>query len=143
VVANYHRLLNCIVIAMTRVLLLEDSPDVLYLLQLELEYLGYEVDAAADAHEALRAAQQTRPDVIVSDLGMPGMDGFEFIKRVRKTPALCSVPAVALSGASRNDDIQRALASGFTCCLTKPVESGELSHRIEQLTARRLQRMAG
>jgi two-component system CheB/CheR fusion protein len=127
---------------MTRVLLVEDSADVLYLLQIELEHLGYEVDAATDAKTALAAAQRARPDVIVSDLGLPGIDGFEFIRRIREIPGLASVPAIALTGASLDKDVQQALAFGFTAHLTKPVEGQELGKRIELLTARRCQRKA-
>ncbi|PYS40977.1 MAG: hypothetical protein DMG14_08825 [Acidobacteria bacterium] len=130
-------------LAMTRVLLVEDSVDLLYVLQIELESLGYEVEAAANGDAALVAAQRRAPDVIVSDLGMPGMDGFDFIKRIRKTPGLGSVPAIALTGASMYSDVQQALAFGFTAHLTKPVEARELERRIEQLTARRLERKAG
>jgi hypothetical protein len=141
-VADYHRKTNCTPFAMIRVLLVEDSADVLYVLQIELEWMGYEVDAAQDAVAALDAVQHTRPDVIVSDLGLPGMDGFEFIKRVRSMPDLAAVPAIALTGASMDRDVQHALACGFTAHLTKPVEASELGHRIEQLTAPLLQRQA-
>jgi two-component system CheB/CheR fusion protein len=127
---------------MTRVLLVEDSVDVLDVLQIELEASGYEVDASTDAHAALLSAAQTCPDVIVSDLGMPGMDGFEFIRQVRNISSLASVPAIALTGASLDKDVQQALASGFTAHLTKPVEAKDLIARIEQLTARGLQRQA-
>jgi two-component system CheB/CheR fusion protein len=128
---------------MTRVLLVEDSVDVLSVLQFELEGMGYQVDAVTNGHEALLVAQRMRPDVIVSDLGMPGMDGFAFIQRVRQTPRLESVPAIALTGASLDKEIQQALACGFTAHLTKPVEASELASSIEQLTARRLRRKAG
>src|SRR5262249_50676032 len=104
--------------------------------------LGYHVDALADAGEALRVAQRTPPDVIVADLGMPGMDGLEFIARIRNMPELATVPAVALSGASMATDVQQALASGFTTHLTKPVEASEVGKRIEQLTAPTLKRKA-
>jgi len=128
---------------MKRVLLVEDSVDVLCLLQVELETLGYEVDTAMRADVALVKAVRTHPDVIVSDLGMPGMDGFEFIRRIRKTAGFASVPAIALTGSSSDKDVQYALAVGFTAHVSKPVEAGELARRIEQLTARRLKRKAG
>src|SRR5687767_7807166 len=111
---------------MTRVLLVEDSADVLDVLQMELNIMGYDVDAQLDASLALMAAQLKPPDVIVSDIGMPGMDGLEFIKRVRKTPRLAAVPAIALTGASRAKDVEQALAFGFTTHLVKPVEASEL-----------------
>jgi CheY-like chemotaxis protein len=130
-------------LSMRRVLLLEDCPDVLYLLQIELEWLGYEVDAMADGNTALAAARRIPPDIIVSDLRMPDMDGFEFIQRVRLTSGLRSVPAIALTGSSMDQDVQRALAVGFTAHLTKPIEPVELVKRIEQLTAPYLVRKAG
>lgn len=128
---------------MTRVLLVEDSADVRYVLQLELEWLGYEVDAAPDAAKALEAAKRVRPDIIVSDLGMPEVDGCEFMRRVRSLPELVSIPAIALTGATLDRDIQRALASGFTTHLVKPVDPADLTRKIENLTSRRLQRKAG
>ena len=127
---------------MRRVLLLEDSEDVLYLLQIELEWLGYDVDAMSDAQSALEAARRTPPDAIVSDLGMPDMDGFEFIQRVRAMPALRTIPAIALTGSGMDKDVQRALALGFTAHLMKPIDVHDLVHRIEQLTGRCLQRKA-
>ena len=128
---------------MTRVLLLEDSPDVLHVLQLELELMGYDIDASTDAATAICAAMRARPDVIISDLGMPGVDGFEFIRRVRAIPSLASVPAIALTGTTSDRDVQQALASGFTSHVLKPVEISELARRVEQLTSRRLRRKAG
>jgi two-component system, chemotaxis family, CheB/CheR fusion protein len=127
---------------MTRVLLVEDSADVLEVLQLELEGLGYEVLAFIDAREALKVAHRLCPDVIVSDLRMPGLDGFEFIKRIRKKPRLASIPAVALTGTSMEKEIQEALASGFTTHITKPMEARELAKRIDELTAARRLRQA-
>jgi two-component system CheB/CheR fusion protein len=127
---------------MTRVLLVEDSNDVLCVFQLELKALGYEVDAVLNAEDALVLAQQTIPDVIVSDLSMPGMDGFEFIKRIREMPALSSVPAIAMTGTNNDKLLKRAIALGFTTHVMKPVEMPVLSNRIEQLTSRRLQRKA-
>jgi CheY-like chemotaxis protein len=142
VASDYHRQFNCSFVAMTRILLVEDSPDVLFVLRIELESLGYEVDAAVDPNMALLAAKRNPPDVIVSDLGMPGMDGYEFIKRIRQSPKLALTPAIALTGATTDRDIQTALACGFTAHMRKPVEPNELGKRIEQLTARRLQRNA-
>jgi two-component system CheB/CheR fusion protein len=128
---------------MTTVLLVEDSSDVLFFLQLELEYAGYQVHATTDAAIALSRARDARPDVIVSDLRMPDIDGLEFIRRIREIPELASVPAVVLTGAGMERDIQQALAAGFTAHLTKPVEARDLISKIEQLTARRLKRQAG
>src|SRR4051812_1572017 len=125
---------------MTRVLLVEDSADVLYVLQLELEWMGYEVHTAMNADAGLEIALRMRPDIIVSDLGMPEVDGFEFLRRIRQKPDLASIPAIALTGAAMERDRERALAVGFAAHVTKPVEAADLANRIEQLTARRLKR---
>ncbi|HYR41874.1 MAG TPA: response regulator [Terriglobia bacterium] len=127
---------------MTRVLLVEDSEDVLYLLQLQLEWMGYAIDTATNANTGLDVAQRVGPDVIVSDLRMPDVDGLEFIRRVRRIRSLASIPAIALTGASKELDIRQAIANGFTAHLTKPVEVSELSKLIDQLTARCFQRKA-
>jgi two-component system CheB/CheR fusion protein len=127
---------------MTRVLLVEDCSDVLYILQLELNWMGYTVDTATNAEEAIELASKNGPDVIVSDLHMPGTDGFEFIRRVRGITGMANVPAIALTGFSRDKDVQRALASGFTAHLIKPVEAAVLATRIDQLTNQRLQKRA-
>jgi two-component system CheB/CheR fusion protein len=127
---------------MTRVLLVEDSADVLCVLQIELEWMGYIVDASTDATAALALARRARPDVIVSDLAMPGMDGLEFIQRIRELDGLASVPAIALTGASLDHTVRQALASGFTTYMTKPVDIADLDKRIQQLTARWLERRA-
>jgi CheY-like chemotaxis protein len=132
-----------LILPMKRVLLVEDSADVLYVIQLELEWMGYEVHTATDADSAFEIAVRTPPDIIVSDLGLPGIDGFEFLRHVRRTPILASVPAIALTGAAMDEDIQRALAAGFTAHVAKPVEAADLGKQIAQLTARRLKRKAG
>ena len=128
---------------MTRILLVDDSEDVLYLLRLQLESIGYAIDAATDATAALEVAQRTPPDVIVSDLRMPDIDGLEFIRRVRHIQSLASVPAIALTGASSDSDVQQAICNGFTAHLVKPAEATELSKLIEQLAPRGAQRKAG
>ncbi len=127
---------------MTRVLLVEDSADVLYVMQIDLEWRGFVVDTAISGVDALVISNQHPPDVIVSDLGMPMMDGFEFIRRVRRTPDLKSIPAIALTGASMDWEIQQAISDGFTTHLMKPVATEHLAEMIWRLTARHLERSA-
>jgi two-component system, chemotaxis family, CheB/CheR fusion protein len=128
---------------MIRILLVDDSEDVLYLLRLQLESIGYAIDAATDATAALEVAQRRRPDVIVSDLRMPDIDGLEFIRRVRHIQSLASVPAIVLTGASSDSDVQQAISNGFTAHLEKPADASALSKLIEQLAASCAQRKAG
>jgi len=120
-----------------RILLVEDSRDILYLMKTELEFGGYIVDDATDAYEGLRLARMNRPDVIISDIQMPGLDGFEFVRRVRQTPHLAGIPAIALSGFDfQADDKAR---DGFSAFVIKPVDSAELIQLIRRLTARKKQ----
>src|SRR4026208_2299553 len=71
-----------------QLLLVEDSDDILYIMKTELEWMGYVVDAATDGNAALDLAKAHRPDVIISDIQMPGIDGFEFLRRVRSLKEL-------------------------------------------------------
>lgn len=125
---------------MTRILLVEDSTDILFILQTELEWMGYVVFTAKDAESGIETARLTRPDVIISDLRMPFVDGVEFIKRVRQIPELAWIPAIALTGYSMNKEVQLALNSGFTAYLTKPVDGKTLSDMILRVTGKRLKK---
>jgi CheY-like chemotaxis protein len=102
----------------------------------ELEWMGYVVAAAADGNEALQLATLQRPDVIISDIQMPGIDGFEFLRMVRSFEELATVPAIALTGFGMEADIKRALEQGFAAHMTKPVEPENLSRMIDKLLVR-------
>jgi CheY-like chemotaxis protein len=119
-----------------QLLLVEDSDDILYIMKTELEWMGYVVDAATDGNAALDLAKAHRPDVIISDIQMPGIDGFEFLRRVRSLKELAKVPAIALTGFGMDADVKRALERGFSAHMTKPVEPDKLSEMIEKLIAR-------
>jgi PAS domain S-box-containing protein len=118
----------------TRVLVVEDSRDVLFLLRTGLERMGYAVFEAQDGETALALAGADPPDVIVSDIKMPGVDGYELIRRLRADPRLRHIPVVALTGFGQKADVERALAVGFQACLTKPAEMEDLAALLERLT---------
>jgi len=119
-----------------RILLVEDSDDIRFILKSELEHLGYSVEAARDGMTGLEAARLFRPDVIVSDIGMPGIDGFEFVKRIRQTEEFAAVPVVALTGFGMDREMKSALNADFSAHLTKPIEPQSLSMLIQRLVAR-------
>ena len=121
---------------MTRILLVEDSTDILFLLQTELQWMGYTVDVASDAVTGLELARNNKPDIIVSDLHMPGIDGCEFIRQVRRIQELIGTSAIALTGYSMDKELKLALDAGFETHLTKPVDGKTISDTIERLLAK-------
>jgi two-component system, chemotaxis family, CheB/CheR fusion protein len=80
------------------------------------------VVGASSGEDALAAAEAAQFDLIVSDISMPGMDGYELIRRLRAMVAYAEVPAIALTGFGRDEDVRRAQQAGFTTQLTKPLD---------------------
>ncbi|HEX8843346.1 MAG TPA: response regulator [Pyrinomonadaceae bacterium] len=118
-----------------QVLIVEDSPDTLSLLCTLFEQKGCEVMAATSAPEALRMAAEKRPSIIISDIGMPEMDGYDLLKELRRLPGMKDVPAIAISGYAMDEDRERATAAGFVAHLAKPVNVEELFALIQKLTS--------
>ena len=118
-----------------RLLIIEDDTDTLELLQATLEKRGFRVTTCASGAEALAVVPKNSVDLIISDLGMPGMDGFEMIKRLRELPSFQNVPAIALSGYASQKDSEMALAAGFNAHVSKPVNPAELVNLVNRLLA--------
>ena len=116
----------------TRIVVVEDSEDILFIMKVELEEFGYMVEVARDALTALELSARFKPDVIISDIGMPGIDGIEFIRRLRRT-SLRDVPVIALSGYSADPDLKSFESHGFSAHLTKPVDPGQLDDVVQAL----------
>lgn len=123
-------------LAGVRVLLVDDAPDTLEVLQLILAHSGAVVIAADGAAAALARLDDAAPDIIVSDLGMPGIDGYELLRRVRARAAGADLPAIALSAFTQQGDIDKALQAGFNAYQPKPVEPLALIQCIGALAAR-------
>lgn len=116
-----------------RVLVIDDEADARELLVTVLEQFGAEPRAAGSVAEAMKVLEELRPDVIVSDIGMPGEDGYVLLRKVRALETARgwpSVPAVALTAYARGADRRRALSAGFRMHVTKPVEPAELAEAI-------------
>jgi PAS domain S-box-containing protein len=118
------------------VLLVEDAPDTLEMLRVVFESRGYTTAACATPEEALGVAESGRFDIIVSDIGLPRIDGYELIARLRELPHLREVPALALTGYAAQRDAEAALAAGFDAHVPKPVDPAALAERMDQLTRR-------
>jgi signal transduction histidine kinase/ActR/RegA family two-component response regulator len=121
------------------VLLVDDAPDTLEVIEQILHQCGAATLAASGAAMALALLDSERPDVIVSDIGMPEIDGFELMRRIRRRPidAGGELPAIALTALTRQDDYDRALQAGFDAYLAKPVDAGALVAHIAEMAARR------
>ncbi len=121
-----------------RVVAVDDEPDALALLRLILEDAGADVWTARSAAQALELLQTIGPDVLLSDVGMPGGDGLQLIRTIREMDEpLRSTPAAALTAYARAQDRITSLASGFHMHLTKPIEPLELVVAVAALAARR------
>jgi PAS domain S-box-containing protein len=120
-----------------RVLLVEDNVDAAESLSMLLELLGYQVRVAHDGIAGLDAARREPPDVMLVDIGLPGMDGYELARRVRADPRLAHVILIALTGYGREQDRDSALASGFDRHLVKPVSPEALDGLVAELSAGR------
>jgi len=117
------------------VLVVDDSTETLELLETLFTHRGYEVFGAGSAAEAVRAARERRPGLIISDISMPGTDGYALLAELRRMPGLEAVPAIALTGHAMDEDRARALAAGFAVHIPKPVDPDELLRVVRRLTA--------
>ena len=108
--------------ARSRILMVEDNRDAAESLMMILEFFGHHVRIAYDGLAAIAAAQAIVPDVMLIDIGLPGIDGYEVAARVRQDPKLKDVVLVALTGYGGNEDKQRAMQAGFDHHLVKPVD---------------------
>jgi PAS domain S-box-containing protein len=126
-----------ITLSQVRVLVVDDEAETRDLLQIMLTAHGAEVMTSSSAGEALARLDHSRPDILVSDIGMPVLDGYAFIKRVRALDSSQrDIPAIALTAYARAEDRMRALAAGFQMHVPKPVEASELVMVIASLVKR-------
>jgi PAS domain S-box-containing protein len=111
-----------------KILVVDDEADTRELLRQGLEYCGATVSVAGSAAEAVEALMAQTPDILISDIGMPGVDGYDLIRQVRRLPATNGgkIPAIALTAYTRTEDRLQALRAGYDMHVPKPVELAEL-----------------
>jgi CheY-like chemotaxis protein len=117
------------------VLIVEDSEDTLVLLKALFTREGANVTTASSAAEALHQAAMKRPNIIVSDIGMPETDGYQLLEQLRILPGLSGVPAIAISGYASEEDRDRALSVGYLALVAKPIDVDVLFGLIQDLKA--------
>jgi two-component system, cell cycle response regulator DivK len=118
---------------MKRILVAEDRPGSLEFIRTVLESAGYEVVEAADGQEAVEKASGNPVDLVLVDLQMPKIDGFEVLAHLRKDPRFRDTPIVALTASAMHGDRERALAAGFSSYIAKPVALPVLRAEMKRL----------
>ena len=113
-----------------RILLVDDNPDVVDSLALTLRLAGYEVQTADNGPDAIKAAIAMQPDVVLLDIGLPGMDGYEVAGQLRHDPRMAKAQLIAVTGYGSEEDRRRAREAGFDHHLTKPVDPNYLKELL-------------
>ncbi|HWA61977.1 MAG TPA: response regulator [Caulobacteraceae bacterium] len=117
------------------VLVVDDNLYNVKLLEARLQIAGYAVETAFNGEEALAAVGRALPDIVLLDVMMPGMDGYEVCRRIRADAATADLPVVFVSALDKPSDRAAGMAAGGDDFITKPVEDGALFPAIERLTA--------
>ena len=118
------------------VLIVDDVPDVTEMIALLLKHAGYDVSTADSAKSALRLARKKNYDLVISDIGMPEMNGYELAGALRALNNYSNTPMIAVTGYSEYDDRGRAVKAGFNVHLTKPIEPAHLLTLMSELLSR-------
>ena len=116
-----------------RVLVADDNPQGAELIEAYLDGTGWEVRLAADGGEALRLIQEWKPDVVLLDVMMPKLSGFEVCKRLKADPATRALPVLMITALDQASDVERAVEAGTNDFLTKPINKTDLVLRVRAL----------
>jgi two-component system alkaline phosphatase synthesis response regulator PhoP/two-component system response regulator VicR len=118
---------------MKHILTVDDETNIRRLVQVNLQRAGYRVTMACDGIEALEYIGQERPDLVVLDVMMPRMDGFEVLRRLKMDASLAELPVIMLTAKAQDADIFRGWQSGADCYLTKPFNPTELLAFVKRI----------
>jgi two-component system alkaline phosphatase synthesis response regulator PhoP len=116
-----------------KILIVDDENYILHILDFSLGAEGYEVITAEDGAEAVRKAKEDRPDLVVLDVMMPKMDGFEACRAIKRDPELQGTPVILLSAKGRDIDQKQGYEAGADDYITKPFSPGRLVERVHGL----------
>ncbi len=119
-----------------KVLVVDDEPDTCRVIKWALSQYRADVVTATSAAEALLLIESSTPDILISDIGMPEIDGYEFLKRVRSLPLGREIPAIALTAFARPEDEAKSLAGGYSVHISKPIAPDTLSAAVASLAER-------
>ena len=116
---------------MALVLIVDDSPTEVHQMSAILEAAGYEVETAADGDEAIRKARTLRPDLILMDIVMPGMDGFRATRELRNDPKTSAIPVIMVSSKDQESDMVWGMRQGAVDYIVKPVSAAQLRKKAQ------------
>jgi DNA-binding response OmpR family regulator len=125
-------------VAPARILVVDDEPDCLSIIQCRLEWSHYDVITASDGAEGLKIAEEENPDIVLLDTNMPVMDGLEMLERMRKNPRLKDTPVIMVTALCGMNDIAAASALGVADYVTKPVDFTSLLEKISNILGSRV-----
>jgi two-component system, OmpR family, response regulator MtrA len=117
------------------ILVADDDEDILALIEVRLELGGYDVVTARNGAEALRKAQEQLPDLAVLDVMMPGLNGYEVTRELRRLDATSTMPVILLTALAQESDVARGLAAGADDYVKKPFDARDLRTRVQRLLA--------
>jgi DNA-binding response OmpR family regulator len=116
-----------------KILLVDDEPNILIALEFLFEQGGYSIEKAFDGHQALEKAASFRPDIMVLDVMMPGLDGFEVARRLRNLPDFEDLRIIFLTAKGTTNDRMQGYSSGGEMYLTKPFDNQELMRIVSEI----------
>ena len=119
-----------------RVLIVDDEPNIVTALEFLLEKRGYEVKVAVNGEEALEQIETFKPDLVLLDVMMPKVSGYDVCQRMRSNPRWQSIKIVMLSAKGREVEVSKGMSLGADLYVTKPFSSAELVSRIDELLSR-------
>lgn len=114
----------------SKILVVDDSPTIRKFMTIALKVKGFEIISASDGMEALELLPNTKVDLIITDLNMPNIDGFNLISRIRSNEAYTNTPIIVMSNLSDNEDIERALQLGANSYIIKPFDQNSIIKEI-------------
>ena len=118
---------------MPRILAVDDEPNIVRLIEVNLTRHGYQVETASNGVQALEKIRASRPDLVVSDVMMPEMDGFELLSTIRRDPALESLPVIMLTAKTQDKNVMEGYSRGADMYLTKPFNPAELLAFVKRI----------
>ncbi len=122
---------------MARILIAEDERDIRDLITFTLRFAGHEVTATTNGEEAYLKAQEILPDLILLDVRMPRMTGYEACEKIKNSPATAGIPVIFLSAKGQDTEVQTGLQAGAAEYIIKPFAPDQLTERVSAILARR------